>query len=152
MPELPADAEAAIASMTPGEFAAMTAKLRAPDTAEQIRTHAAKFLDGPQLDAFVNAANPAVFTNASGTVDEEKVAGHLTALFATGEPSQQRNWGQSSAAGGPSSQPGDDARSALKKRHGVGADTQQPAAGGQVARGQSARAELAKRYKKGGQR
>ncbi len=145
MPDLPPDAEAAIAAMSDGEFAALTAKVRAPDATEQIRTAAAKFLTGGQLDAFVSAVNPAAFVDAAGTVQEDKVAGHLTAFFATGDR-QPRQWGQGSAAGGPSDQPGDSARAALKKRHNVGADEHQPAAGAQINRAQSARAALAKRY------
>jgi hypothetical protein len=105
MPDLPAEAEEAITRMSAGEFAALTAKLRAPDAAEQIRTHAAKVLSGSQLDAFVSAANPAAFTNESGAVDGEKVIGHLTAIHLAGHP--------------PATRPGDNARAEIKKRFGV---------------------------------
>ena len=72
------------------------------------------------------------YTTAAGEIDEHKVMGHLTAIYASRM----------------SPQSGDDARTALKKRHNVGVDNaNQPAPGAQITRGADARAELQKRYR-----
>ncbi len=149
MSDLSPEVEQQLASLSEGDWAALTAKVRAPDTAEQLRTHAAKVLSGPQLDAFVNAANPAAFTDGAGGVDEEKVMGHLTALFAVGgqEP-PGRQWGQTS--GNPvGERPGDQGRRALERRHGVKNDATHPGADGQVAPGARGRAAVARRHGRG---
>jgi hypothetical protein len=124
----------------------LTARVRAPDATEQLRSHAAKVLAGTQLEAFVNAANPAAFSNSNGEIDEEKVMGHLTAIFATNQP---RQWGQHSG-NPPGSSPGDNARSALQRRQGVKQDSDTPHSSSPSGRGARGRAALAARHGKAG--
>ena len=102
------------------------------DQSEQLKSIAGQVLSGNALDSFVANCLMAAFTDKDGNVDEEKVMGHLTAIYAAGQPAQP---------------PGDNARAALKRRHGVAtATTNQPASVGQIRRGSNARTELAKRY------
>jgi hypothetical protein len=90
------------------------------DQSEQLKSIAGQVLSGNALDSFVENSLIAAFTDKDGNVDEEKVYGHLTAIFAAGQPQQQRQeWGQSSTAGGPPKRPGDNARAELRKRFGV---------------------------------
>src|ERR1700692_3467289 len=93
MADVPAEVEQQLASMTQGEWAAFSAKVRAPDTAEHVRSLASQVLSGPQLDAFVAVANPAVFVGSDGKVDETKVMGHLTAMYGTADPTPKSGAG-----------------------------------------------------------
>jgi hypothetical protein len=121
---------------------------------DQLRTIAGQVLNGPALDSFVSFALMSAFTNDAGEVDEEKVMGNLTAIFAAGQPQEQprRQWGQYSMTGGPPNQTGDNARSALAKRHGVKNDTDQPGAPSRVTPGDAARAALQRRHGVKGQK
>jgi hypothetical protein len=118
---------------------------------QQLIAAASQVLSGDQLSAFMAVADAKRFAGDDGTIDAEKVSGHLRTLFHVDEqpPRQsqqsQRNWGQST--GQPAGQQaGDAGRDALKKRHGVGKATDQPAPGDQISRGQNARAELKRRH------
>lgn len=109
---------------------------------DQLREIAGRFLDDDAADRFVETALRSAFIDSSGKVDEEKVAGHLTAIFAAGKP--QQNWGQYSgqpAAGNA----GDNGRAALRKRHGVGTDDQ-PTAAARARPGEAGRAAAARRH------
>jgi hypothetical protein len=117
------------------------------DLSERLRTVAGQILSDDALDSFVKYAVIDAYTTETGGIDEEKVIGHLTAIHAASMPrTPPRNWGQHSGPGGPSTQPGDQARRALAKRHGVGADNGEPAAGQGVRRGDTAREALARRH------
>lgn len=112
---------------------------------EQLKTIAGQVLNGPALDTFVAGALMSAFTNDAGEVDEERVMGHLTAIYAAGQP--QHQWGQYSGHPAGSGNAGDGGRAALRKRRGVGADTNQPPGpASQNVRATGARAELQKRY------
>ena len=113
-----------------------------PDLSGQMRSIAQQFISGDALESFVTYAPADAFTTADGNIDEEKVAGHLTAIFATRQ--QPKQWGQYSATGGPSKQPGDDARAALEKRHGIKNDA--PQLDQPISRGATARAALDRRH------
>lgn len=115
---------------------------------DQLMSMASQVLSGGELTAFMAIADAKKFAGDDGTIDADKVSGHLRTLFGVDEQPQQppRQWGQYSVAGGPSKQPGDTGRAALKKRHKVGGDPNTPAAGAQIHRGQNARAELARRH------
>jgi hypothetical protein len=152
MAELDPQTEQCLADMSNEDFAALTARVRPPTSTQQLRDIAGKVLEGSALDSFVAVADPKKFAAENGDVDEEKVMGHMTAIFAAGQPQQRRDWGQSSTAGGPPKQPGDNARAALRKRHGVGADTNQPGDSGRVSRGENARAALQRRHGVKGQK
>jgi hypothetical protein len=102
------------------------------------------------LDAFVSAANPKAFAAENGDVSEERVMGHLTALYATNAATP--NYGQGSGKP-PGVKAGDNARAALAKRHPPKATPKPdggpgPGAGG-IPPGRGARQELERRYGKG---
>src|ERR1700738_869615 len=94
MSDMPADVEQQLASMSEGEWAAFTAKVRAPDTAEQFRTAASQHISGDQLEAVGKAANLSAFTGDDGQIDQAEVTQNLTALF--GQQPHWQNAGQHS--------------------------------------------------------
>jgi hypothetical protein len=108
MAEISPDAEAQLSAMTDGEFAALTAKVRAPDTAEALRTAVSKHVSGDRLEAVMRVVNPAAFVDDSGRIDATKVQQHLSTLFG----------GQ----GQPGARPGDAGRAAAAKRFGTPPD------------------------------
>lgn len=76
--------------------------------------------DGDQLKSFMAITDPSKFVGENGEIDEEKVMGHLTALYVGSQQQRApRQWGQYSAPGEPIEKPGATARAALEKRHGV---------------------------------
>lgn len=90
----------------------------------QLKAAAAQVLrDSDQLSAFLAVANPEAFTSDEDgcTIDEEKVMGHLTALFASAgqnsAPQQYRSWGQYSG-GTPPARPGEAGKAEAAKRFG----------------------------------
>jgi hypothetical protein len=129
--DLDPTAEQRLADMSDADFAALTARVRPPTSARQLKDIASKFISGSQLDAFVKVVDPKVFANETGDVDEGRVAGHLTALL---------------GAGSSPASPGAGGRAEAAKRFGT-------AAGGDsvpAARGASGRAEAERRYGKRG--
>jgi hypothetical protein len=137
-PDLPAELEATLAKMSDGEFAALTAKVRAPDVAESFRDIAAGIVPADHLDSLMRIANPAAFAT-DGRIDESKVRAHLGQLFGADQP---QNSDDSSSTKPP---PGARARSALERRYGV---TAKPAAAPERP-GDTARAALEKRHGNG---
>lgn len=98
------------------------------DLTEQLKSAASQVLSGDQLEAFLSVADAKRLADSDGNIDAEKVGAGLRTLYGVSDQSQQSarhalNWGQGSAAGGPPHVPGDNARAALKRRHGVGAGT-----------------------------
>jgi hypothetical protein len=83
---VPADVEKALAKMDPGAWDAFVARVRAPDTAEQFRSIAAKSVTGDRLESLCRVANVSAFLGDKGQIDEAKVQSHLSALF--GQPQQ----------------------------------------------------------------
>jgi hypothetical protein len=114
------------------------------DAAEQLKTVAAQVIADPdQLAAFLAVADANRVADAEGNIDVEKVGTHLRTLFGVQQPEQRpRQWGQSSVAGGPARQPGDNARAEIAKRYGV----EHPRPAPIERHGDNARAELKKRY------
>jgi hypothetical protein len=108
MTDVPAEVEQQLASMTQGEWAAFSAKVRAPDTAEQLRTAVSQHVSGDRLEAVMRVVNPAAFVDDSGRIDATKVQQHLGTLFG----------GQ----GQPGARPGDAGRAAAAKRFGTPSD------------------------------
>jgi hypothetical protein len=113
------------------------------DQTEQLREIVGDVLSPDLRDQFVEYARLDAFQGEDGELDKEKVMGHLTAISVATQP----NWGQGTGQP-PGRQPGDDARAALRKRHGVGADTVQPGAASQIQRGQNGREALERRHGK----
>jgi hypothetical protein len=145
MAELDPQVEQQLADLSDQDFRALVARTRPPTSTQQLREIASKVLDGDALDSFIAVADPKKFAAENGDVDETKVMGALTGLFAAGQQPQQQNWGQGTGqpAGG---RRGDNARAELQKRFGGGADKSEPKANSHIPRGRSAREELAKRY------
>jgi hypothetical protein len=108
---------------------------------QALKTIVGEILPPDQTDRFVEVALLKAFTDEAGEIDKDKVMGHLTAIYAAGQP----NWGQHSG-NPPGEKPGAAARSALERRHGVKSPDTTPAAGAQLERGAGARAALAKRH------
>jgi hypothetical protein len=146
MAELDPAFEQQLADLSDDDWRSLSARVRPPTSSEQLKAIAAKHISEDQLPTFMAIANVKAFADENGNIDEAKVQHHASTLFGAGEPAQPRNWGQGSAPGGPNKQPGDDARTTLRKRHGVKSSTDQPAAGAQISPGQDARAALERRH------
>jgi hypothetical protein len=146
MVELPADVEQTLRDLPDAEWTALQARVRPPDTAEQVRSAVARHVPADQLDQIMGIVNTSAFIRDDGEIDTEKVQENFGRLFGSGEQPRRRDWGQASMNGGPPHQPGDDARSALAKRHGVKNETDQPGATSRVTPGDAARAALQRRH------
>jgi hypothetical protein len=141
MTDVPAEVEQHLASMSEGDWAAFTARVRAPDTTEALRTAVAKHVSADRLAAVVAVANTAAFVGDNGQVDESKVAQHLTAMFgpaATPPASTGYPRGIGTGAGG---------RAEAERRFGVKAEEGTPVP---QSRGSGGSAEAARRFGKGG--
>lgn len=94
--------------------------------ASELKSLASTVLKGEQLKSFMAVTDPAKFAGEDGEIDEEKVMGHLTAIFGTGgeqggqqqasSGQQQPAWGQHSGGAGAPVRPGDAGRAAAEKR------------------------------------
>lgn len=119
MTGIPPELEAQLSGMSDGEFAALTAKVRAPDNTEAVRAAAAKIVPADVLDVFMSAVNPAAFVT-DGRLDEAALTRNLTALFGTtGSGGQQRSWGQNSGGPAAGNHPGDGGRHSAAQRFGT---------------------------------
>lgn len=90
----------------------------------QLKSIAAPIIgDVDRLNAFLATTNAASFAGENGEIDEEKVAGHLTALFGTRSPQPQaqqpRNWGQHSGGAASPVTPGSAGKAEAAKRFGA---------------------------------
>ncbi len=91
--------------------------------AAQLRSMASIVIkDADQLNAFIAVTDPAKFAGDDGEIDEQKVSGHLTALFGAkptaGSGGKPPAWGQNSG-GTPPSRPGESGRAEAAKRFGA---------------------------------
>ncbi|WP_156671315.1 MULTISPECIES: hypothetical protein [unclassified Mycobacterium] len=91
------EVEAQLAALTDGEWSVLTAKLRAPDTTEMLRSAAAQHISGAQLDAFVAVMDVSKFVGDDGQINTRKVESHLAALYGT--PTAADQWGRGGASG-----------------------------------------------------
>jgi hypothetical protein len=122
------------------------------DLTEQLKSVASQLLSGDQLMAFMAVADAKQCAGPDGTIDADKVSGHLRTLYgidAQPEPSRPPQWGQQSGQP-PGRPPGSDARDALAKRHGVKNEKAAPGPAG-IRPGDRARAALARRHPGGKQ-
>ncbi|ORW85974.1 hypothetical protein AWB92_26725 [Mycobacterium sp. IEC1808] len=119
------------------------------DLTEQLKSVASQVLSGDQLAAFMAVADANRCAGPDGNIDADKVSADLRTLYGISEqpPAQPRapQWGQHSGPPGPPARPGDTARAALAKRHGVKNDTNPPAST-QSARGAAGRAAAQRRH------
>lgn len=119
--------EAATKAATEAKTAAAAEMLPRVQAAELKATAALVIKDPDQLNAFLAIADPAKFVGEDGAIDEEKVMGHLTAIYGgsgsgqqAGNGQQHRSWGQNSGGNGvPGVKPGDAGRAAAERRHGT---------------------------------
>jgi hypothetical protein len=142
MGNLPADIEQQLASMSEGDFNAFIARVRAPDTTEQLRTALAKHISGDQLEAVLKVANTAAFVDEHGAVDESKVSQSLSGMFGVvpdGGPPHQ-DFGQNTPRP-PQPGPGERGAAEAARRFG-GQQPNTPRTG----RGAGGAAEAAKRF------
>ena len=144
--DLPPEIEPQLGALSDDEWSALTSKLRAPDSAEQLRTAAGKVLTGQALEGFMAVADVSRFVDATGAVSEEVVMGRLTAMFGVADEHSPRwqNFGQHQPAA-PEPGPGDRGKMEARKRFGSpGADAQAPAS----SRGAAGRLEAERRFGK----
>lgn len=148
MAELDPAFEQQLAELSDDDWRSLSARVRPPTSSEQLKSIAAKHIPEDQLKTFMAIANVKAFADEHGNIDEAKVQTHAARLFGAIEPQQRgtpANYGQGTGQP-PARQPGEDAREALRRRHGVGADTDQPAAGAGIQPGANGRAAAAKRH------
>lgn len=81
MADVPPDVESQLANMTPQEWDAFVAQVRAPDHAEAFRAAASGIVGDEQLDIVMQFANPAGFVSADGEIDAARVQRTMRALF-----------------------------------------------------------------------
>jgi hypothetical protein len=112
-------AEEYLAELPDAEFASLTARVRPPASADQLRTAAAEHLDGDRLEAFLKVANKSAFLNDQGDVDPAKVQQSIGTLFGISTPaaSPHQNFGQHTPRP-PLPGPGDRGRAEAAKRFG----------------------------------
>jgi hypothetical protein len=149
MAEISPDLEQQLANMSDAEFSALSAKVRAPDSREALRTAASSLISDDSLESFVKFADVSKFTDSSGAIDQAKVNSHLGALFGTPQSAAgQAAWGQHSGGNAPGLNPGDRGRLAAAKRFGTPVADETTAAAGRVAdgKGEAGRAAAAKRF------
>ena len=83
MGELPPDFEQHLADLSDIDWSALTARVRPPSSATQLREIAGKVIDGDKLEAFVQVANVKAFATDNGDIDEGKVRTVLAGMFGT---------------------------------------------------------------------
>jgi hypothetical protein len=145
MVNLPPEVEQQLGALSNDEWSTLTAKLRAPDSTEQLRTVAGQVLSGAALESFMAVADVSKFTDDKGAIAEEAVMGRLTALFGVADERgpTHADFGQYRAAP-PEPGPGDRGKAEAARRFGPrGADTQP-----HPTRGAGGLAEAQKRFGK----
>jgi len=153
MAELDPAFEQQLAELSDADWRSLSARVRPPTSSEQLKSIAARHIPEDQLKTFMAIANVKAFADENGNIDEAKVQTHANRLFGAIEPQQQgkqANYGQGNGQP-PGRQPGDDARSALAKRHGVKPNGE-PSAGAGIQPGEKGRAALQRRHGIGGNR
>ena len=73
--------EQRLADLSDVDWQALSARVRPPTSVQQLREIAGKVIDGDQLEAFVNLADPKKFATENGDIDETRVMGALTGIF-----------------------------------------------------------------------
>jgi hypothetical protein len=147
MVDLPPEVEQKLSDMTDAEFSALSARVRAPDSVEALRTAAAGALSGDQLNTFIQHADVSKFVDSGGVIDQAKVDAFLGSVFGAAPAAGGRaNYGQSSGGQAPGLRPGDGGRAAAAARFGLPADPEVAAATAGIRPGARGRAEAARRH------
>lgn len=95
MVELPPEVEQQLSSMSDADWHALGARLRAPDTREQLRAEVVKQTGGNEAaaTAFAEVMRHELYTNDSGAIDPAKVRDGLTKLGLLSQaPRPPRPW------------------------------------------------------------
>ncbi|MCV7088887.1 hypothetical protein [Mycobacterium interjectum] len=139
MVDLPAGVEQQLADLSDADFAALTARVRAPDSTEALRTAAARVLSEDAANSFVAFADVSKFVGANGRIDEVKVRDHLAAAYGVPQGAGgNQEWGRPGAAG----------RAAAEKRFGQKLDPDAEATAGSDTPGAAGRAAAQRRFGK----
>jgi hypothetical protein len=86
MSDLDPALEQKLADLSDVDWAALTARVRPPSSAAQLREIAGTVIDGDKLDAFVHVANVKAFATENGDLDEAKVLSALNGMFGAAPP------------------------------------------------------------------
>jgi hypothetical protein len=142
MPDLEPAVEQTLAELSDADWAALTARVRPPSSAAQLKEIAGRVLSGPQLDAFVSVANLKAVAGENGDIDETKVMGVLTGMFGVADDSgpAHQDFGQYRQPP-PMPGPGDRGRAEAAKRFGA-------AGGAEGTQGRGGRDEAERRFGK----
>lgn len=138
-------AEEYLAELPDAEFASLTARVRPPASADQLRTAAAEHIDGDRLEAFLKVANKSAFLNDQGDIDPAKVQQSIGGLFGISAPPDpaHQNFGQNTPH---PPMPGAGERGAAEAARRFGGGQARPAT--PSTRGRSGRDEAARRFGK----
>jgi hypothetical protein len=120
MPDIEPSLEQRLADLSDVDWAALTARVRPPSSAAQLKEIAGKLISGDKLDAFVKVANLKALADENGDISEDKVAGALTGMFGAvpdGGP-QHHDFGQHRPPP-PQPGPGDRGKAEAAKRFGT---------------------------------
>lgn len=87
----------------------------------QLRGIAGSIIKDPdRLESFMSITDSSKFVGEDGDIDQEKVMGHLTAIFVANQPPPSpRQWGQYSGPGNPPKEPGEGGKAEAAKRFGT---------------------------------
>jgi hypothetical protein len=142
MTDLDPSLEQRLADLSDVDWEALTARVRPPTSAAQLKEIAGKVISGDKLDAFVNVANLKALADENGDIDSRKVQRALRVMFDIPDQAAHQNFGQFSPQpdmGGP----GDRGKAEAQKRFRIGQNGEPP-----PARGGGGAAEAARRFGK----
>jgi hypothetical protein len=143
MQDLEPAVEQKLAELSDDDWAALTARVRPPSSAAQLKQIAGKVITGDQLEAFVSVANLKALAAENGDIDENKVVKALTTMFGIADDSgpTHQDFGQHRTPP-PTPGPGDRGRAEAAKRFGPTSEHVQGT------RGSGGRAEAERRFAK----
>ena len=81
MPDFDPVLEQKLADLSDEDWSALTARVRPPTSAAQLRDVAGKLIGGDALEAFIAVANLKALSAANGDIDETKVVRALSTMF-----------------------------------------------------------------------
>jgi hypothetical protein len=141
MPDLEPAIEQRLADLSDTDWAALTARVRPPSSAAQLKEIAGKHITGDRLEAFVSVANLKALAAENGDIDETKVVRALSTLF--GVPADSGPTHADFGQGRPPAPigPGDRGRAEAARRFGPTSADAHPSA-----RGAAGRAEAQRRF------
>ena len=94
MPDLEPAVERALSELSDEDWSALTARVRPPTSAAQLRDVAGKLIAGDRLEAFVAVADLKALAAENGDIDETKVTQAVTTLFGLPHNNTHEDFGQ----------------------------------------------------------